>query len=123
MAEKVKQELEQAYWDAIRRRVCGVCLDQNDDGSCGVPGRSCAIETHLPRLVDAILSVDSNRMDDYVDVLRAEICARCPEQDAQGKCNLRVRGNCALDTYLYLVVDAIQEVREAGGRPLTPRIP
>jgi hypothetical protein len=114
MAETTKQELGQTYWDAIRRRVCGVCLDQSEDGGCGLQGRVCAIESHLPRLVDAIVSVDSDRIDDYVDVVRAEICPRCPEQDLQGRCNLRVKSNCALDSYLFLVVDAIQEVREAG---------
>lgn len=36
MTDRQKDETYQVYWDAIRRRVCSVCLDQADDGSCGL---------------------------------------------------------------------------------------
>lgn len=116
MAEKDTQY--QAYWDAIRRRVCGVCLDQKDDGACGLTGRVCAIDTHLAGIVATVVAVQSDRMDDYVSAIQSQICGRCAQQDEQGRCGLRDKGECALDTYLYLVVDAVQEVREAAGRPL-----
>ena len=104
----------QAYMDAIRRRVCALCLDQRDDGSCHLAGgRLCAIEAQLPRVVEAVLAVRSARMDDYVDVVKARICGGCEAQDKQEHCALRERGECALWTYLPLLVDAIDEVTRA----------
>lgn len=111
MLEMAQEKRYQAYWEAIRRRVCAVCLDSRDDGSCGLGGgRTCAIEVHLPRLVEALLSVRSGRMDEYAAALDAEVCSRCREQGANGRCRLRDGGECALSIYLPLVVDAIDEV-------------
>jgi hypothetical protein len=111
MAEIEKDTRYRAYWEAIQRRVCHVCLDQRDDGSCGMSGRLCAIEGHLPGVVEAICAVESDSMDDYVTAIRAHVCGRCEEQDAQERCGARDKGLCALDAYLFLVVDAIQEVK------------
>jgi hypothetical protein len=105
-----RDERYQAYWEAIRRRVCSVCLDNADDGSCGLGGRACAIEAHLPRLVETILSVESGRMDEFVTAVESQICGQCTDQDPQGFCRLRQRGDCALSIYLPLVVEAIEEV-------------
>lgn len=105
-------ETRQAFRDAIRRHVCSVCLDQADDGSCARRGRVCGIDRHLPALIDAIAAVNSNRMDEYVAAVESQICSAC-EQDAGGRCNVRDRGDCALYMYLSLVVDAIEEVKEA----------
>jgi hypothetical protein len=100
-----------SFWEALQRRVCSVCLDGADDGSCGLGGdRTCVIERDLPRLVEAVLAVHSGRMDEYVAAVEAQICGRCTEQDAQGLCQLRQKGECALSTYLPLIVDAIEEV-------------
>ena len=46
--------------------------------------------------------------------IEAAVCTRCPEQDTQGHCDLRSKGECGLSTYLPLVVDAIEEVKSAG---------
>lgn len=101
-----------AYWSAIQQRACAVCIDAADDGTCGLPrGRACAIETHLPTIVAAILSVHSDRMDDYVAAIEAAVCAQCPHQDSAGRCHLRASGECGLYTYLPLVVDAIEEMK------------
>jgi hypothetical protein len=109
----------QQYLEAIRRKVCCVCLDRRDDGSCGLSQRTCAIESHLPRVVEAVLKVESNRMDEYVAVIETEVCGRC-ESSATERCGHREKGECALNTYLYLVVAAIQDVRRDAGRlPLT----
>jgi hypothetical protein len=108
-------EKYQAYWDAIRRKVCSVCLDQANDGSCGLTRRTCAIESHLPRLAAVLSAIDSPRMDDYVAAVEAQICSRCPQQDAQGSCDLRNEGACALHTYLFLVVEAVEEINAAAG--------
>lgn len=106
----------QAYWEAIREHVCGVCLDQRDDGACGLTHRVCAIERHLPRLADVLSRVQSSRMDEYEAAVRAEICSTCPQQEASGHCALREEVECALFAYLPLVLEAVESVNEAEGR-------
>ena len=115
MTDSDRNETHRAYWDAILRRVCSVCLDQANDGTCGLGRRRvCAIEAHLPRLVEVLSSIDSPRMDEYVAAVEAEICGRCAQQDSGRKCELRDEGKCALYTYLPLVVEAVEEVRGAA---------
>lgn len=104
---------DEAYMDAVRRHVCAVCLDGRGDGSCGVTGRLCAIEAHLPRVVEAIAAVQSNRMEDYVKAIESQVCGVCEQVGPDGNCRLRNLGECALATYLYLVVDAVDEARQA----------
>jgi hypothetical protein len=103
----------QAYWDAIRRRVCNVCLDQADDGSCGLTRRVCALEKHLPALVSALVDVKSDRMDEYVAAIEAQVCSQCPDGTG-GECRLRDAGRCALYSYLALVVEAVEDVHGAA---------
>ena len=111
MAQTATDDQYRPYREALHRRVCAVCLDSRDDGSCGLTrGRSCAVERHLPRLVDALLKVRSGRMDEYAGALESEVCSRCDEQDARGACRLRDRGECALAIYLPLIVDAFEEI-------------
>jgi hypothetical protein len=102
-------ERYRAYAEAIRRRVCSVCLDQADDGSCGLSGRVCALERHLPALVDALAGIRSERMADYVAAIEAQVCGRC-EQDPSGACRVRDGAGCALYSYLSLVVEAVEDV-------------
>jgi hypothetical protein len=110
MSTKAADPRCQEYLDVIRRRVCAVCLDGRDDKSCGLSGRACAIESHLPQLVGALSSVESAKMEDYEAAIRTNVCAECQEQDAAGRCELRDNGSCALDAYLMLVLDAVEEV-------------
>lgn len=110
MAQVTSEDRYQAYREALQRRVCAVCLDRRDDGSCGLDrGRTCALDRHGRRLIDAMLEVRSSRMDEYYAALDAEICSRCHEQDDKGNCRLRNEGRCALALYLPLIVDAIEE--------------
>jgi len=102
---------------ALRAHVCSVCLDVRDDGSCGLAGRPCALERHFDRIVNAVAVIESPRMDDYVDAIREQVCANCPEQDPEGFCARREGEGCALDAYLSQVVDAVEEVLG----PLGPR--
>jgi hypothetical protein len=120
---EVGEERYQPYMDAIRRRVCAVCLDRRDDGSCRLDGgRMCAIEAHVPLVVETILTVRSDRMDDYVDAIKSRICGRCRCQDLAEHCAFRHRGECALWTYLPFVVDAVEEASLALGRSPTPPV-
>jgi hypothetical protein len=111
MAQASVDDRYSRYRDALRKRVCAVCLDSRDDHSCGLAaGRVCALEEHLPTLVDVLLKVHSGRMDEYATVLESEICSRCARQDDEGRCRLRDRGECALALYLPIIVDVIEEV-------------
>lgn len=107
-----------AYKDAIRSRVCAVCLDGKDDGSCGLAGEvACAIDEHLPRLVDAILDVRSHRDDTYASAVEARVCGHCSHRDSLGFCRHRRDGRCTVSVYLPLIVEAVEEVerrREIG---------
>jgi hypothetical protein len=109
MADEAWDEAKRTYMEAIRRHVCSVCLDSKDDGSCSLTGRVCAIDAQLPALVAAILATRSRRMDDYYDAIQGQVCPGC-RQDQAGRCALRDAGDCALATYLPLVVDAIETV-------------
>jgi hypothetical protein len=101
----------QPYREAIRRRVCAVCLDSADDGSCRLSGRrTCAIDEHLPRVLEAIRDVQERRCDSYASAVEARVCRHCAAWDARGGCALRQTGRCALDVFLPLVVGAIEEV-------------
>jgi hypothetical protein len=107
----------QQYLNAIRRRVCAVCIDAICDGKyqflrCGLPaGRTCPVELYLPQVIEVVESVDSPLFEDYVTVLRDKVCAAC-EQTEEGICALRLNADCALDRYFMLVADAIEEMRQ-----------
>ncbi len=106
----------EAYRDAIRRRVCAICLDGADDGSCALAGpAACAIDEHLPRLVDAILGVRSGHSDAYAAAVEARVCGHCSHRDGLGLCNLRRDGRCTVSVYLPLVVEAVEEVGRRQG--------
>jgi hypothetical protein len=98
------------YREAVRRRVCSICLDGRDDGSCGLSGgRTCALEELLPRVVDTIREVRHTRDDAYAAAVEAKVCSRCRDQDSLGRCALRREGACALSVFLPLVVAAVAE--------------
>lgn len=107
----------QDYLDAIRRRVCSVCIDgiferEGEFVRCGLPAdRTCPIERHLPRVIEVIESIESPWMEDYVELLRKKVCTEC-EQTVEGTCDFRLKADCALDTYFMLVAEAIEEVRD-----------
>ncbi len=107
-----------AYRDALRRRVCAICLDGKDDGSCGLGSAAgCALEKYLPRIVEAVLDVRARRDDAYAAAVEARVCGQCPDRDGLGLCQLRRDGRCALAVYLPLIVEAIEEVearRDSG---------
>lgn len=108
----------QEYLEAIRRRVCSVCIDAvYRDGHqfvrCGLPaGRTCPVELYLPQVVEVVETVDSPLIEDYVTILRDKVCALC-EQSPEDVCALRLQADCALDRYFMLVAEAIEEVRAA----------
>jgi len=111
LSDATGEDRYRLYREAIRRRVCAVCLDGADDGACGLSGPSlCAIDEHLPRLVDAILDVRNRQDDAYAAAVEARVCGHCSHRDGLGLCRLRRDGRCTVSIYLPLVIEAIDEV-------------
>jgi hypothetical protein len=103
----------------VRSRICKVCTERTVDGDCGLdePAR-CALFQLFPQVAQAIDSVQSNDINDYVAAIRRNVCSVCSEQASDGSCQTRQQVKCALDAYLLLVVDAIED---ATGREFDRR--
>ena len=94
----------------LRKRICGVCSDRSAEGECGrEKPADCALFRLLPEVVSAIRSVDSNDIRDYIAAIRRGVCSVCVLERPDGSCQERQEVQCALDAYLLLVVDAIEE--------------
>jgi hypothetical protein len=72
------------------------------------PGQ-CALFQLFPRVARAIQMTHSDDICDYVQAIREQVCSVCHMQDRDGSCEMRPSAACALDAYLLLIVDAIEE--------------
>jgi len=93
------------------------------DGTCGLenPG-TCALFRLFPQVAEAIQATHSDNIEDYIDAIRRNVCTVCAAQDSDGSCVPRQEVQCALDAYLLLVVEAIEEATGKDfGRPLPSR--
>lgn len=94
----------------VRNRICGVCTERTNQGQCGLENPSgCALFRLFPQVAQAIQSVSSNDIQQYIDAIRRNVCSVCEEQAQDGSCEARRQVQCSLDAYLLLVVDAIEE--------------
>ena len=94
----------------VRNRICGVCTERTNEGQCGLENpSSCALFRLFPQVVQAIQSVRSNDIQQYIDAIRRNVCSVCEQQAQDGSCETRRQVQCSLDAYLLLVVDAIEE--------------
>ena len=94
----------------VRNRICGVCTERTVEGECGLEDpSSCALFRLFPQVAQAIQSVNSDDIRPYIDAIRRNVCSVCQEQAQDGTCETRRQVQCALDAYLLLVVDAIEE--------------
>lgn len=118
-ASSKEYETLQSLERALRRRVCSVCVDRNVDGSCDLNAQhECVLFDRLPQVAKSILLVQNGRIEDYISAIRENICAQCFHQRLDGSCDKREEVRCALDRYLPLVVDVIEEMREGFCEPL-----
>jgi hypothetical protein len=100
------QELEAI----VRNRICRVCTSRTISGDCGLEEpSSCALFHLFPQVAAAIQSVHSNDIHQYIEAIRGQVCSVCADRAADGSCETRQQVQCALDAYLLLVVDAIEE--------------
>ena len=102
------------YLSEIRRQVCSRCIERPPGGPPCLPlGKQCAIELHLPALMEAVREIDSPLMAPYIDQMHQQVCATCPQRGQEG-CP------CPAEYMLTLLVQAIetvdqrQEVQPAG---------
>lgn len=94
----------------VRNRICGVCTERTDAGECGLENpSSCALFRLFPQVAQAIQSVSSNDIQQYIDAIRRNVCSVCEDQARDGSCEVRRQVQCSLDAYLLLVVDTIEE--------------
>jgi len=94
----------------VRNRICKVCTERTVDGQCGLEESSdCALFRLFPQVAQAIQSVESDDIHQYIDAIRRNVCSVCIDQASDGSCETRQEVRCALDAYLLLVVDAIEE--------------
>jgi len=104
--------------DALRKRVCSVCVDRNLEGPCALEEQhECVLFDRLPKIARTLSYIRSNRMDDYITAIRWEVCSECPHQRLDGSCAQREEARCILDRYLPLIVDAVEETRAAFHQP------
>ncbi|MBI2817325.1 MAG: hypothetical protein HYX72_10325 [Acidobacteria bacterium] len=93
--------------EALRERICGVCIDRLEGGACET---TCTLFEKLPQVAVSIARVKSTRMEDYVNAIRDDICAKCTEQ-IEDFCASREEGRCVLDRYLPIIVNVIEETQ------------
>lgn len=94
----------------VRKRICNVCTDRTVEGQCGLEEpNACALFRLFPQVAHAIQSVRSDDIQPYLDAIRRDVCAVCSDRANDDSCETRQQVRCALDAYLLLVVDAIEE--------------
>jgi hypothetical protein len=102
----------QMYEEAIRSRVCAQCIERTGRGVCGTDAwDECALNRHLPEIVEIVRTLGSDSLHDYVHELHNVVCVSCKD-NLDGRCSLREHQTCALDQYFPLVVQAVREVHE-----------
>ena len=94
----------------VRNKICQVCTERTVDGQCGLEEpSSCALFRLFPQVAQAIQSVKSDDIQQYIEAIRRNVCGVCADQARDGSCETRQQVQCALDAYLLLVVDAIED--------------
>jgi hypothetical protein len=94
----------------VRNRICHVCTSRTEEGECGLEEpSSCALFRLFPQVAQAIQSVQSDDIRQYIEAIRRNVCTVCQDRASDGSCEARQQVRCSLDAYLLLVVDAIEE--------------
>lgn len=100
------------YEEAVREKVCARCIDGDNLGHCRLSGsQECAVKLYFPSIVRAVLAVQGDKMDPYVESLRNSVCSTCRHRSSDGTCQLSQQLDCGLDRYFPLVVEAIEGVK------------
>lgn len=107
----------------LKEIICPICVERGPKATCNLWDlEECPITLHLPRLVEVVRSVDSDQMSDYVEKVRRDICTTCQSAlSPLDQCDVRNAGHCALDAYLLLVVQIIDDFLAEHHRPRSLR--
>lgn len=109
-SEMMKQDLQELD-RRLKEIICPVCVERGPTGTCNLSDlEQCPITLHLPGLVEVVRSVHSDQMEDYLEKVRQDICPTCQSALSPiGQCDVRNAGHCALDAYLLLIVQIIDD--------------
>ena len=100
------------YREAVKYRVCAKCIDSDRYGTCRLTGEEeCGLTLYFPKIVEAILSVQSQKPEAYVEALRNNVCASCRHHSPDGTCMIRQHVDCGLDRYFPMIVEVVEDVR------------
>ena len=101
---------EQRFREEVLGRVCPKCIDADSHGNCLLGGGvECAVKRFIPEVVAAVRSVYSVSMEPYEAALREKVCSGCVQSQGD-KCVVRDHVECALDRYLPMIVQAVEEM-------------
>jgi len=108
------EELE-IYRKVLDREVCSKCRKSGYENSCQVGARGiCPLNLHLKNIVEAVLSTPrSGRASDYLPKIRQLVCSQCENQDEHGACSSREQAACGLDSFIVLVIQAIENAHDS----------
>ena len=63
----------------VRNRICNVCTERTVEGQCGLEEpSSCALFRLFPQVAQAIQSVKSDDIQEYIDAIRGKVCSVWP---------------------------------------------
>lgn len=104
--------------DRIRSRLqtslCPTCVRYTASHTCSlVPPRMCSVFKNLETIVSIVARTHSRSVEPYAEAVRDRVCSACPCEDDHQCCPKRDGLDCALDTYLPLIVDEIESELEA----------
>ncbi len=99
------------YSTAMREKICSVCPQHTREGTCGLPyGVLCPIELYLAKIVEMVHDIPDEDLDDYLYVVRKNVCMSCPNQRLDGGCPMRESSACPLDLHFMDIAHAIKGV-------------
>jgi len=102
------------YRKVLDREVCSKCRKGGYENSCQVGAQGiCPLNLYLKNIVEAVVSTPkSGRAADYLPKIRQLVCAQCENQDEHGACGSRDQAACGLDSFIVLVIQAIESTHE-----------
>ena len=100
------------FSQAIHARVCHNCRSIRQDLACGLVGSVCPIETNIRDILQIAGYARGDRGQAYMRELRSTACAACEQWADQARCPADAAARCAVNRYLELVFEAIDDVQK-----------
>ena len=105
MTNVTTEELE----ELIREKICGICDEFGPDGKCSELAQGeCSLFHLFPLVAKTIQETTSEDINVYLRAIRERVCTICLSEPPGAGCEKRIEARCALDSYLPLIVDAIE---------------